>query len=122
MLPSASATVPSSAVRSCQPSRLSSAARSFSSSGGLTRALNTCPPSNPMLIFWGFSCSAMFSVRSLGGLHDLGQDPTGAGGVHEGYSGAADADSRPLVDQPHARRPERFERLIDRGDAVGHVV
>src|SRR5580693_7003817 len=112
-----SATVPSSAIRSCQPVGELSASRSSVNAAGWTRALRVWPPSNPILIFCGLS-----SGMSMDRLDDLGENPAGRGGMEKGYKGPADADARVFVDQPDAGRLECLERLLDGPHAVGDVM
>jgi hypothetical protein len=61
-------------------------------------------------------------VRSLGRLHELGQDAALRGRVQERHLALPDPAPGPLVDQAQATRPALLERLGDVGAAVGGVM
>src|SRR3954447_18616322 len=97
---------------SCQPPS-GSFLRSLSSSLDSIRSERP-PPKKPMVTF---SFSAMGS-----GLHDLGEDAAGGGGVQERDARAADAGARLLVDEPQPGSLQALELGVDVGRLVGDVV
>src|SRR4051794_29457840 len=98
---------------SCQPPS-GSFLRSLSSSLDSSRSARP-PPKNPMVTF------SLVSV-AIGGLHDLGEDAAGGGGVQERDARAADAGPGLLVDEAQARGLQPLELSVDVRRLVGDVV
>src|SRR5690349_11892786 len=97
---------------SCQPPS-GSFLSSLSSSLDCRRSARP-PPKKPMVTF-----SVSVAMR---GLHDLGEDAAGGGGVQERDARAADAGPGLLVDEAQPGGLEALELGVDVGRLVGDVV
>src|SRR4051794_34682789 len=101
-------TAPSSAWISRKPASPAVSQPWSSCSLSLARRSDSAPPAwKPRATRRGLSSSDMAFSVLLGGLDDLGQDPTARGGVQEGDARGADAGARRLIDQPQAAVAQR---------------